>query len=310
MADAAPFLADLADGPEGGHAVWTHAADGVRLRIGLWPRADAAGTVLLFPGRTEYIEKYGRAARDLAARGLATVAIDWRGQGLADRLLPDAAPGHVADFADYQLDVAALVAVARAQGLPEPYTLIGHSMGGCIGLRAVMDGLPVKAAAFSAPMWGIAIAGMMRPAAWALSWAARRINLGHAYPPGTSGESYAAATPFDDNMLTRDREMFDYMRRQVVEKPELALGGPSYQWLNEALTECRALSRLPAPDLPCVTFLGTHERIVDPGRIHARMAQWPRGRLEIVDGGEHETMMERPEVRARFFDAVAGIADA
>ena len=60
---------------------------GVRIRVGLWHRQGPAGTVLLFPGRTEYVEKYGRTARLLAARGLATLVIDWRGQGIADRLV-------------------------------------------------------------------------------------------------------------------------------------------------------------------------------------------------------------------------------
>ena len=55
MSGAAPFYADVADGPPGGRAVWLHAADGVRLRAGLWPLQGARGTVLLLPGRTEYV---------------------------------------------------------------------------------------------------------------------------------------------------------------------------------------------------------------------------------------------------------------
>ncbi len=74
------------------------------------PQRTAKGTVLLFPGRTEYIEKYGRAARDLYQRGFATLTVDWRGQGLADRMLEDARIGHVHYFTDYQKDVAAMIA--------------------------------------------------------------------------------------------------------------------------------------------------------------------------------------------------------
>ena len=76
--ETAPFFAEIADAPEGGRAHWLVAEDGVRIRIGHWVPADAAGTVLLFPGRTEYIEKYGRAARDFATRGFAMAAVDWR----------------------------------------------------------------------------------------------------------------------------------------------------------------------------------------------------------------------------------------
>ena len=66
----APLFHDVADAPADGRAFWLHAADGVRLRVGLWRHEGAQGTVFLLPGRTEYIEKYGRAAADLRARGL------------------------------------------------------------------------------------------------------------------------------------------------------------------------------------------------------------------------------------------------
>ena len=91
----APFFRDIADGPGTGRAIWVHAEDGVRLRLGYWPLEGAKGTVLIMPGRTEYVEKYGRVARELAARGYAAVALDWRGQGLADRLGRVPSVGHV-----------------------------------------------------------------------------------------------------------------------------------------------------------------------------------------------------------------------
>ncbi len=302
MSEAAPFLAEAAEGPDGARAIWIQSVDGKRLRVGHYPAApdtEAKGTVLLFPGRTEYIEKYGRTAADLAAGGYQTVTIDWRGQGLSDRLLDDARTGHVDVFDDYQRDVEAMVAWARSENLPEPWHLIGHSMGGCIGLRSLMNGLPVVAAAFTGPMWGIRISPVMRPAAWALSWGGARVGMGHQIAPGTKPESYIVSEGFDDNMLTRDREMFDYMRAQVLAEPKLQLGGPSLRWLNEALKECRVLSRMPSPDYPCLTFVGTNERIVDVPRIEARMAAWPGGRLEKVPGGEHEVLMDGASVRAR-----------
>ena len=122
-----------ADGPEGGYARWLQASDGVQIRVGVWPCSGAKGTVFLMPGRTEYIEKYGRAATDLAQRGYATVSIDWRGQGLADRPLDAQLTGHVDDFGEYQLDMDAVLTCARAEGLPEPWFMLAHSMGGCIG---------------------------------------------------------------------------------------------------------------------------------------------------------------------------------
>lgn len=310
--DAAPLYEGAKPGPAGGGAFWIKTSDDLRLRIAAWRPADGIrGTVLLFPGRTEYVEKYGQIARELAAHDLATLAIDWRGQGLADRLLDDRLVGHVETFADYQRDVSAMVRAARSLDLPKPWFLIGHSMGGCIGLRAVMEGLPVAAACFTGPMWGIRISPALQPVAWALGWLLPKLGLGHINPPGTSSEPYVLANPFEDNMLTRDREMWDMMQQHLQAEPDLALGGPSVTWLNEALRETAALAARPAPDMPCITFLGTNERIVDVNRVQDRMQSWTGSTLEMVEDGEHEVLLEDAPIReaiiakmtARFFKA-------
>jgi lysophospholipase len=303
--EQAPLFTDLSPGPKDGAAWWLRAADDVRLRIAVWGRDAHQGTVLLFPGRTEYIEKYAPAAADLLARGFCTLSIDWRGQGRADRALDDPLVGHVGDFHEFQLDVEAALRAANALDLPKPWYMIGHSMGGCIGLRALMRDLPVKAAAFTGPMWGIKIEPHLRPAAWTLSWLMPKIGRGGQLPPGTKTKPYVLSDPFEDNMLTNDADMFDMMRAHLETHPEIALGGPSFTWLGAALRECADMAKRPSPGVPCLTYLGTNERIVDVPRIHDRMDRWSNGGLELVDQGEHEVMMDTPEVRARVFDGLA-----
>lgn len=305
----APFHADLSEGPAGSSAWWVNTDDGLRLRVAHFPAQQARGTVLLFPGRTEYAEKYGRTGADLAARGYHVLAIDWRGQGLADRMLDEPMAGHVHVFEDYQRDVAAMLGCVDELDLPRPLHLIGHSMGGCIGLRAVMDGLPVDSCVFTGPMWGIRIADSLRPAAWALSWGGKQMGLGHVFTPGTKPESYVASAKFEGNLLTRDADMWDYMRRQVLTVPELQLGGPSLNWLHESLVETRDLSRRASPRLPCLTFLGTNERIVDHARIISRMEHWPGGELIQVPGGEHELLMDDLETRTQVTDKICALFD-
>ena len=115
MLSPAPLHNDLARGPAGASGHWVQTRDGVRLRLGAW-RNGAKGTVLIFPGRTEYIEKYGGAAAALAHAGYTSLAIDWRGQGLSDRLLSNRLIGHVHRFSDYQQDVQTLLAAAKIIG--------------------------------------------------------------------------------------------------------------------------------------------------------------------------------------------------
>lgn len=305
-AAAAPLFADMAQGPPGGHAVWAEAADGRRLRIGHWPApAPSQGTVFLLPGRAEFIEKYGRTAADLAARGLDTVSLDWRGQGLSDRAPASPLNGHVGAFAEYQHDLAALLELAHARHLPRPWFLLAHSMGGTIGLRGLMGPHPFAAAVFSAPMWGVLMSPWLLPLAVTVSAAARWLALDTARTPGTRRTSYVLSQGFAGNLLTGDPESWDHMRRQALAHPEMTLAGPSLGWLGAALDECRALAALPSPDLPTLTVLGTAEKVVAPRPIHDRMARWPKGRLSLYPGAEHEIPMERPTTRARFADEVA-----
>jgi lysophospholipase len=296
----APFHAALARGPEGGTAHWVKTVDGVRLRVVHWP-GGPRGTVLIFPGRTEPAEKYGPTAAELVAGGFACLAIDWRGQGLSDRACADPMVGHVGDFAEYQHDVDAMLELAAALDCPGPTYVLAHSMGGAIALRSLIR-LPgqFRAAAFSAPMWGIRMSPAMRPVARVVSTLAGWVGQSHRYAPTTSGTCYLLVQPFQGNTLTQDPDMYAWMREQMVEAPALQLGGPSLGWLGAAMRECAALAALPSPNLPVICALGTSEAVVDPVPIHARMAQWGTGQLDLYPGAAHEVPVEVPAVRRRF----------
>ncbi|MEM7711770.1 MAG: alpha/beta hydrolase, partial [Pseudomonadota bacterium] len=107
------------------------------------------------------------------------------------------------------------------------------------------------------------------------------------------------------NLLTTDREMFAWMTQIVTRHPELALGTPSLAWLWAALREMLVLSREAAPDVPCLTLLGSDEAIVDKDAIHVRLASWPGSRLELLEGLRHEPLMEDDAMRGRLYDLIA-----
>jgi alpha-beta hydrolase superfamily lysophospholipase len=84
--------------------------DGVSLRFARWaPPPGRKGTVCLFQGRSEFIEKYFETVRDLRTRGFAVATLDWRGQGMSDRALRNRRKGYVRSFSQYQ--------IGRASGL-------------------------------------------------------------------------------------------------------------------------------------------------------------------------------------------------
>jgi lysophospholipase len=304
----APFLQLPDDTLAPASAFFVQADDGKRLRLAFWETDNNTprGSILLFPGRTEYVEKYSPIARRLTDEGYHVLGIDWRGQGLSDRLQDDPLPGHVDKFSDYQRDVHELVAAAILKALPKPWHLLAHSMGGCIGLAALENGLPVQSAVFSAPMWGINLRKIHHGPALGISYIAERIGRGGLAVPGSGGtfSTYALEEGFKENLLTSNVDEWSRLTREAGHWPELTIGGASFHWAGEALTECTRLSRIPSPKLPVLVSLGSEEKIVATQAIHDRVAKWPNARLIAIEGAKHEVMLETPVRRDQFFAAM------
>lgn len=298
--EIAPLYSEISDAPANGAAYWIHADDGVRLRVARWKaRASSKGSILMFPGRTEFIETFGRTVGDFETRGYSSFVIDWRGHGLSDRVAEDPKVGHVNLFSDYHKDVAAMIKAANELDLPKPWYLIGNSMGACIGLRALIDGLPVVACAFCAPMWDVKLSSVQRLAAWPISWTANLLGKGQSYAPNHSGESYILSVNFQDNRRTNDPDMFQYMVNQAQEAPGLHTGGPSMSWLYQTLSETHDLAKMPSPDIPCIAFSADDDELVGIPAVRNRMLHWPDGKYELIQNSKHNLLLEKPEIREK-----------
>src|SRR6202166_543788 len=115
--------------------------DGAELRFARWAAADGRkGSVCVFSGRSEQIEKYFATVWDLRARGFAVAMIDWRGQGHSSRRLRDPRKGYVRDFSDFEVDVESFVQQAVLPDCPPPHFALAHSMGGAVLLRVAHAG--------------------------------------------------------------------------------------------------------------------------------------------------------------------------
>lgn len=303
-----PHIGQASDG----QAFWVQTSDRIRIRVGVWTGKPAQhGTVLIFPGRSEYLERFGRTISSMVNSGYSVVSLDWRGHGLSDRVAEDSKVCHVQRFTDYQNDVAALVDFAEAQALPKPWYLFGNSMGCCIGLRALSNGLSVSAVAFTAPLWDIKMSTPARLLATPISTLAQAIGRSQSYVPGYDSESYVLKTPFSGNKVTHDKETYDFLISLAEQLPELEIGGPTMGWLHQCLKECKSLSTMRSPDLPCLVFCGDQDNVVDIKAIEQRMQNWPRGRFEQLQGAKHELVMEIPSIRDSVLgDTVAFYRDA
>ncbi len=124
--------------PDGAIVGTVVAADGIRLRYARWRSATrrSQGTICLFQGRGEAIEKYFETITDLRNRGFAVATLDWRGQGGSERRLRDPGKAHVDSFAEYDRDLEGFMQQVVLPDCAPPYFALAHSTGGLIALRA------------------------------------------------------------------------------------------------------------------------------------------------------------------------------
>src|SRR5262245_21451406 len=134
---------------------------GARLRYACWnARGTAAGTrargsVIVLPGRGEFIEKYAtEIVGELLGRGYCVFAMDWRGQGLSDRPLADRGKGHIDNFSTYMADLQLFLDKVVAPAAPRPVLLLCHSMGAHIAMPVLAEtgSGPLAAGALVSPM--------------------------------------------------------------------------------------------------------------------------------------------------------------
>jgi len=103
-----------------------------------WTPASPRGVVVIIHGLAEHGGRYQETARFLSSNGWVVYACDLRAHGLSPDP-PGAGRVHVDRFEDYFRDVDALTALAREQHPGLPLYLLGHSMGGLICIRYILN---------------------------------------------------------------------------------------------------------------------------------------------------------------------------
>ena len=313
MTQTAPLIdIPAAPVPAGGAGEWYVGAGGARLRAALFPaRGAVRGSVVLSGGRTEPIEKYYEVIEDLTLRGFVVLAHDWRGQGLSHRDLDDdRLKGHAVGYEPFLADFDALLAHFETR-LPQPWIAIGHSMGGCLTLLALAKGQASRfsGAVLSAPMLGVRVGRYPKAVKLLAAWN-RLTGRSGAYVMGDPGKPFDDT--FEDNVLTHDRVRFSRARAQVAAHRDLALGAPTWGWLDFALRAGDFFARpanLASVTIPVVICQAEQEKLVDNAAQDQVARSLPDGKLAPVKGALHEILMETEDKRAVFFaefDALAG----
>jgi lysophospholipase len=280
--------------------------DRVDLRFARWaPPAGRKGTVCIFQGRAEFIEKYYEMARELRARGFAVATLDWRGQGLSQRALRDPKKGHVESFREYETDLEAFIREIVLPDCPPPVYAIGHSMGAAILTRIASRGYRwFDRMVLCAPLIKLAPQSFTRFAKPAVK-ILNGIGMGTRYVPG-GGPRVIASQSFIGNILTSDPVRHARAAAVLEAEPALGLGSPTNAWASAAFTMMNEFEQAGYAGKirqPMLMIASGRDETVSTAAIEDFAGRLRAGSHLIIAGAKHEMMMETDRYRAQFWAA-------
>jgi lysophospholipase len=281
--------------------------DRVSLRFARWlPPAGRRGTVCIFQGRSEWIEKYFETVRDLRARGFAVASLDWRGQGLSERALSDRRKGYVRDFSEYDTDLETFMREVVLPDCPPPIFAIGHSTGATVLIRAAHRGHRwFDRMVLTAPL--IALGGIDHSmgASAMLIRALRIAGFGSMYVPKQQ-TGVIESRPFVGNILTSDPVRYARNAAILEAEPALALGAPTVAWTDAAFRAMHALRERSYPARirqPMLIVAGGNDAVVSNAAVEDFASMLRAGSHLVVVGAQHELLMEQDRFRSQFWAA-------
>ncbi|MCW1427770.1 alpha/beta fold hydrolase [Novosphingobium sp. JCM 18896] len=306
----APAIDRRAIAREARESLWYTRDDYAIRRIDWGQSADCPrGSLLFMPGRGDAYEKYLETLGHWHTRGWRVTSTDWRGQAGSGRLGTDAVTGHVDDFALWIDDLADFWADWTRE-TPGPHVLVGHSMGGHLVLRALVERRVDPAAlVLIAPMLGLhphwLPPGVLHTAARLMR------SLGDPRRPAWKWSEKPGEPPASRiELLTHDAERYADEIWWRQQRPELMMGPGSWGWIAAALASIRKLNRrgaLEAVATPVLALATTADKLVEYTAIERAVQRPPKAELvRFGDEARHEILRESDGVRDRALDAIDG----
>lgn len=289
---------------------------GGRMRYAVMePSTLPRGTVLVLPGRREFIEKkQSEMAQEFLARNFRLIIVEMRGQGLSDRFLPGAERqrDHIDDFQTYLDDLRSFYTSVVQPGLSGPLIVKGHSLGGHLALRAVGANLMPETTAVivTAPMLALA-SRRIHALSRAICFVALRLGRGKGYAPGQHDYGAAEKT-FASNPLTQDPERFTIIEKYFTAHPGLTVGGVTWAWLTAALRSMHLVQNaafLPRVTVPVLALTGGQDRVTPARELSRYLDAMPQVDHVILRDARHDVMNEIDILRAEAWRHIDGFLE-
>ena len=290
--------------PRGAKGGFFTARDGMRIRYGLFPThaASCLGTVVIFPGRLSFMEKYFEVIETFSASGFDVAMFDPRGQGASQRGLKHQQNHFVVSFDDYVSDLRMFMdchVMARLRG---PFFMFGHSIGGLVALlaepalRPDLKGIVCVTPAVSPTTTSLSIQRIVMEFLCSIGLGSLRAGIGGERP-----------TDFEDNNFTHNRDRFERTKMLGKRFPDLAVGAPTIGYFKSALQAIRDVndSRFVRDfATPAQFILAGSDKILPTSEMIAYADKVPGAEIITVEGSKHDLPQENDIYRDQMFAAM------
>lgn len=271
--------------------------------------SNPKGVIILSPGQGEPALKYAEVLFDMRDWGYDIFAIDHRGQGFSDRLLPNSDRCYVQNFSDYVDDFSTLVNEIVKPAQYHQAIIMAHSMGGAIAtgyLKKFSGSYGISKAVLLAPMLGINT-GFLNE-----DWARFFANKNPL-------DTMVAQEPFEKEKLTSSQVRFD-MTTAIAKESNVTLGGITFRWIREALNYTKMLQETKDPIyvIPTLLFTAGQDKVVTPIAQHLMCGKkssftdsnsGSRCTVIMLDDSQHEILMEVDSIRDRALERIKKFID-
>ncbi|HIE50050.1 MAG TPA: alpha/beta hydrolase [Gammaproteobacteria bacterium] len=294
--------------PDGGESFYYQVENGVNLRVAIWNKSSDKGTILLQSGRTEFIEKYYEVIQEFIQRGFCIALMDWRGQGLSDRISKDVHLGHVKDFSDYDSDFINVIEKVYEDLCPKPWIAMGHSMGGCLVASAAAKNTELfDAVILCAPMLSLQMPSFAKKSLSVVGLIAK-IGFGEKAleRPQWHEKKGWHQRPFEENNVTSDEARYERSEKLIRKDENLAIGGLSISWAYEALKRTKEMNSpgwIKNIRQPVLLLNATKDKLVNPNENLKICSQSDKVVIANIKS-EHEILMETDFIRQQAWEAI------
>lgn len=245
--------------------------DGLALSTWSFPCSNARARVVLVHGYADHVERYPHVIEALNTAGCEVRAFDLRGHGRSEGVR-----GHVLRFQEYLDDLDLFVAELPRDPLPR--FLVGHSLGGLLSLRYVLDHPDSFA--------GVAVSSPYLHLATDVHFLKEAV----ATAASQLAPTLLTKSPIEAKALSHDPVMV----QAYIDDP-LVFKTLNARWFFETRkAQEELLERAGEIRLPILMMIGSADPIAEPERskqVYERLGS-PDKTLKVYDGFLHEVFNE------------------